>query len=49
MTVGGPVMTMRMPAELTRAIDNWRRQQEKLPNRSDAIRRLVQQALEAAE
>ena len=30
------------------AIDNWRRRQDDLPNRSEAIRRLVEQALAAS-
>ena len=36
---------MRVPAEFLAKIDEWRRQQPDLPNRSEAIRRLVEQAL----
>lgn len=32
-----------------RKVDEWRRRQEDLPSRSEAIRRLVEAALEAEE
>jgi hypothetical protein len=38
-----------LDAERLSAIDAWRRQQEDLPTRSEAIRRLVDQALTAAK
>ncbi|MCO5129274.1 MAG: hypothetical protein M9932_01750 [Xanthobacteraceae bacterium] len=39
-----PVM---MSGEDVKAIDEWRRHQEDLPNRSEAVRRLVAMALKA--
>ena len=38
-----------MEPELVREVDEWRRQQPDLPNRAEAIRRLVKQALGIAE
>jgi metal-responsive CopG/Arc/MetJ family transcriptional regulator len=35
----------RSPSELTKAIDDWAARQEDKPPRSEAIRRLVEQAL----
>jgi metal-responsive CopG/Arc/MetJ family transcriptional regulator len=32
---------LKLPPSLLQAIDAWRRQQEDLPNRSEAIRRLL--------
>jgi hypothetical protein len=40
---------MRVPAALLRAVDEWRRRQSDLPNRSEAIRRLIELGLKAAE
>ena len=36
-------------ADLIRRIDNWRRRQEDLPNKSEAIRLLVEAALDSDE
>jgi metal-responsive CopG/Arc/MetJ family transcriptional regulator len=36
---------MRVPSDFLVKIDEWRRQQPDLPNRSEAIRRLVELAL----
>ncbi|HEV2620197.1 MAG TPA: hypothetical protein VGU23_09705 [Acidobacteriaceae bacterium] len=38
---------MRADDAFLRAVDEWRRVQQDLPNRSEAIRRLVEQALAA--
>ena len=35
--------------ELLEALDEWRRQQRDLPNRAEAVRRLLEQALGIAE
>jgi len=40
-----PVM-VRLSPEQVKTIDNWRRTQDDLPGRPEAIRRLVEQALE---
>jgi Ribbon-helix-helix protein, copG family len=40
-----PQLNVRMDEELLRRIDAWRRQQEDIPNRPEAVRRLVEQAL----
>jgi hypothetical protein len=37
-----------MQAQPLAALDDWRRHQEDLPSRAEAIRRLVEQALAAA-
>lgn len=42
------VTTMMAPSEV-RAVDTWRRQQENLPSRGEAIRRLIELGLEAAK
>jgi hypothetical protein len=39
----------RAPPELRRAINDWRRDQADLPTLSEAIRRLVEQALGEAQ
>jgi metal-responsive CopG/Arc/MetJ family transcriptional regulator len=39
---------MRAPAELLSRVDEWRREQPDIPNRSEAIRRLIEAGLEAA-
>ena len=36
---------MRATAEFLEAVDEWRRKQPDIPNRSEAIRRLVEKAL----
>jgi hypothetical protein len=44
-TGAGTQIGMRWQAATLEAIDEWRRQQPDLPSRSEAIRRLVEQAL----
>lgn len=39
---------MRADAAFIAAVDEWRRKETDLPNRSEAIRRLVEQALKAS-
>lgn len=39
-------INLLLTPEQVRAIDDWRRQQEDLPDRNEAIRRLLAQALE---
>lgn len=39
-----PVM-VRLTPEQVKAVDNWRRSEDDLPGRPEAIRRLVEQAL----
>jgi len=38
-------ITIPMKRRLARAIDDWRRQQDDLPGRAEAVRRLLEQAL----
>jgi hypothetical protein len=38
---------MRVPVAFLKAIDDWRRKEDDLPSRAEAIRRLVEQALAA--
>jgi metal-responsive CopG/Arc/MetJ family transcriptional regulator len=38
-----------LPTDLVKKIDNWRRRQPELPNMSQAIRRLLEQAVERKE
>lgn len=38
-------VTIPMKAELLQAVDEWRRRQPDIPNRAEAIRRLLEQAL----
>jgi metal-responsive CopG/Arc/MetJ family transcriptional regulator len=38
-------LTVRMAVAVLKEIDNWRRRQEDLPGRPEAVRRLVEQAL----
>jgi metal-responsive CopG/Arc/MetJ family transcriptional regulator len=40
---------LRIPPEFLKDVDNWRRRQEDLPGRSEAIRRLVELGLKAKE
>lgn len=40
---------IRFPVEFLEAIDLWRRKQDDLPNRSEAIRRLAERGLKAKE
>jgi hypothetical protein len=40
---------LRIPIEFLEAVDNWRRHQEDLPGRSEAIRRLVELGLKVKE
>jgi predicted DNA-binding protein len=42
-----PVTAIRLSPEIRARLDNWRRQQEDLPSRSEAIRRLVELGLKA--
>lgn len=44
-TVDGPVTAIRLTPALSKAIDNWRRKEEDLPQKSVAIRRLLEVAL----
>ena len=49
-TVGRPrvhstATMVRLPPFMVREIDNWRRQQQDLPTRPEAIRRLLKEAL----
>jgi hypothetical protein len=39
---------MRVDDDFIAKIDNWRRQQPDFPNRTESVRRLVEQALETA-
>jgi metal-responsive CopG/Arc/MetJ family transcriptional regulator len=41
---GTPVQ-VRLHQKLLEAIENWRREQESIPSRPEAIRRLLQQSL----
>ena len=43
-----PVCSVRLPDETRKALDRWAAAQEDQPGRSEAIRRLVEQALAAA-
>jgi Arc/MetJ-type ribon-helix-helix transcriptional regulator len=40
-----PMMSLRLPAETREAVDKWAATQEDRPGRSEAIRRLLIQAL----
>jgi len=42
-----PLAALRLPTELLREIDNWRRAQPGLPSRSAAIRYLVECGLKS--
>ena len=42
-----PVTAIRLPGKLTKAIENWADDQDDEPNRSEAIRRLVELGLKA--
>ena len=44
----GELVGVRFQPEPLRALDEWRRKQPTLPNRAEAIRRLIEQALEQA-
>jgi hypothetical protein len=46
-TGNDPVTALRLSRELTKAIENWAADQEDEPNRSEAIRRLVELGLKA--
>lgn len=41
-------LDLRLEPELMKAIDDWRRGQEDLPNRSEAIRRLLERGIAAS-
>jgi hypothetical protein len=40
------LIQMRVNDQFIRGIDDWRRQQADLPNRTEAIRRLIESALQ---
>jgi rRNA maturation endonuclease Nob1 len=42
-------LNMVVPTAWVKKVDDWRRKEPDLPNLSEAIRRLVEQALEAAK
>ena len=42
-------LQMRVSQDFLRSIDEWRRHQQDLPSRAEAIRRLVEMGLEAGE
>jgi len=48
-SVTGELVGVRVQPELAALIDDWRRAQPDIPNRPEAIRRLVEQALDGAE
>jgi Arc/MetJ-type ribon-helix-helix transcriptional regulator len=39
------LVNLRLSDQMSKAIDDWRRQQDDIPTRSEAIRRLVEKAL----
>ena len=41
----GEPVNVRYPTSALQQLDNWRRKQDDLPGRPEAIRRLVEQAL----
>ena len=45
--VGSKPITVRMTTDVLRNLDNWRRRQDDLPGRPEAIRRLVEIGLKA--
>src|SRR5205085_2286368 len=44
-TGANPVTGVRLPPELIKALDQWRRDQPDLPGRPEAIRRLIETGL----
>lgn len=44
--VDSEAVNVRFPVIALQQLDNWRRQQDDLPGRPEAIRRLVERALE---
>lgn len=42
----GTFIGLRLQPEILKSVDSWRRLQDDLPGRPEAIRRLVEQALE---
>lgn len=46
-SVDSEAITVRMATDALQALDNWRRKQEDLPGRPEAIRRLVEIGLKA--
>ena len=44
-TATGDAVLVRLQPELAKPLDNWRRKQDDLPGRPEAIRRLVEAAL----
>jgi hypothetical protein len=45
--VESEAVTVRIASDALREIDDWRREQEDLPGRPEAIRRLVERGLKA--
>jgi hypothetical protein len=45
----GELIGVRLQPEPLASVDRWRRKQEDLPSRAEAIRRLVEQALSSAD
>ncbi len=43
------LIQMRVSGEFIRSVDDWRRQQDDLPSRTEAIRRLIEQALQGGK
>jgi Arc/MetJ-type ribon-helix-helix transcriptional regulator len=48
-TGAGDVTAIRLSPELRASVDRWREQQPDQPSRSEAIRRLVEQALSGSQ
>lgn len=46
-TTIGELVGVRVQPEMAKALDDWRRKQDDLPGRPEAIRRLVRMALKA--
>jgi hypothetical protein len=46
-TVTGDLVGVRIQPEMARELDDWRRKQDDLPGRPEAIRRLVELGLKA--
>jgi metal-responsive CopG/Arc/MetJ family transcriptional regulator len=44
----GELIGVRLQPEPLARLDDWRREQDDLPNRSEAIRRLIDQALNSS-
>jgi metal-responsive CopG/Arc/MetJ family transcriptional regulator len=44
-----PMFSLRLPAETREAVDRWAAEQEDKPGRSEAIRRLLNEALDVPQ